>query len=77
MFEGIKQELRAVQYGDAAIRRRWFFICVIGIFSLIAIGWIAYGIWRGSFGTDMGAGIQNAKSSWENFLNDVRNAAGK
>jgi|GEM_PF-2841604 len=74
MFEGIKRQIRAVQYGDVAIRRRWFFVCVVGLFSLVVIGWVVYGVRHGSFGVGVGASVHNAKSAWESFLNDLRNA---
>ena len=72
MFEGIKQRLRAVQYGDAETRRRWFFICVIGLFCVVVGAWIGYLIWRGSFVTGWRESADGVRAAWGTITSQMR-----
>lgn len=74
MFEGIKQRLRAVQYGDIETRRRWFFICVIGLFCAVLAAWISYVAWRGSFMAGWEGSVHSMGTIWGSATSQMRDA---
>lgn len=73
MFEGIKQRLRAVQYGDIETRRRWFFVCVIGLFCAVLVAWILYVVWRGSFVAGWKEIVYSVRTIWESATSQMHN----
>ncbi len=66
-----------MQYGDAAVRRRWFFVCVVGVFCVVVAGWVAYLVWRGSLSAGLGQSAQNARSAWGDLISHLRDAVNK
>jgi hypothetical protein len=74
MFEGLRQKLRAVQYGDLATRRRWFLISVISFFCVVVAVWVAYVVWRGSFMAGWEGSIQSVRAAWETITGQMRDA---
>jgi len=69
--------MRHVQYGDVAVRRRWFFISVISMFCFVVVLWFIFMVWRGSPGVGAGAGITNIRTAWESLIAPMRDAFNK
>jgi hypothetical protein len=77
MFNGLKNRIHQLRYGDTAKRKKFFWILAVALFVLVVVIWIFFG---GAFGGNkqnpfQSSSFEGIKSIWDDAKNNFGSAA--